>query len=375
MRNQSVTKNRQHTPIPPLAQTIDQLIAQKVAVLFSASAALIGVTALPGDASTRRYYRVQLTGQGTPPSLMAMQLPAGSNLPISSEELAVFKDAPKELPFLNVHRFLHGIGVRVPKIYGHWESDGLLLLEDLGDTALWDRVQGLGESEAVAWYKKAIDELLRLQICGTENRDESCFAFQQRFDEKLYLWEFEHFIEWGLEKRPGAKVSTKAIATLRETFAAIARTLDRQPPCLNHRDYHSWNLMIHDEAVCVIDFQDALLAPAQYDLASLLNDRITDSVVTPAIEPQLVEYYRENFTQLSGRNISQQEFLDIYRLSAIQRDLKVVGRFYYLDLVKGKPGYMKFVPPTVRRLQRNLAQVAQTKQILPLLQEHFEAML
>jgi hypothetical protein len=36
---------------------------------------------------------------------------------------------------------------------------------------------------------------------------------------------------------------------------------------------------------------------------------------------------------------------------------------------------MKFVPPTVRRLQRNLAQVAQTEKILPLLREHFEAML
>ena len=73
--------------------------------------------------------------------------------------------------------------------------------------------------------------------------------------------------------------------------------------------------------------------------------------------------------------MSRQEFFEIYRLSAIQRDLKVVGRFYYLDLVKGKPGYMKFVPPTVRRLQRNLAQVAQTQPILPLLSEHFEAML
>jgi hypothetical protein len=53
----------------------------------------------------------------------------------------------------------------------------------------------------------------------------------------------------------------------------------------------------------------------------------------------------------------------------------VVGRFYYLAIVKGKPGYMKFVPPTVRRLQRNLAQVAETKTILPLLAEPFEAML
>jgi len=358
-----------------LAASIDQLIAEKVGSLFDRNAAVTGVIALPGDASTRRYYRVHLNGPGTPPTLMAMQLPAGSGLPISSEELAVFTDAPTELPFLNVHRFLDRVGVRVPKIYGHWQYDGLLLLEDLGDVALWDRVQGLSETEVVGWYKKAIDELLRLQIAGTEHRDDSCIAFQQRFDEKLYVWEFEHFIEWGLEKRPGAKISTATLATLRETFAAIAQTLDRQPPCLNHRDYHSWNLMIHNEAVCVIDFQDALLAPAQYDLASLLNDRITDAVVQPHIEPQLLEYYRERAIELSGRAISRQEFLDIYRLSAIQRDLKVVGRFYYLDLVKGKPGYMKFVPPTVRRLQRNLAQVAQTEKILPLLREHFEAML
>lgn len=360
---------------PPLARPIDQLIAQKVGLLFGPDAAVTGITALPGDASARRYYRVRLNGSGTPASLMAMQLPAGSGLPISSDELAVFKETLKELPFLNVQRFLHRVGVRVPKIYGDWEADGIVFLEDLGDTALWDRVQGLSEIEVIAWYKKAIDELLRLQIAGTENRDDACVAFQQRFDEKLYVWEFEHFIEWGLEKRPGARLTTKTVAALRETFTAIAQTLDRQPSCLNHRDYHSWNLMIHNGAICVIDFQDALLAPAQYDLASLLNDRITDTVVQPHVEHQLVEYYLDKTIEVSGRGLSRQEFFEIYRLSAIQRDLKVVGRFYYLDLVKGKPGYMKFVPPTVRRLRRNLAQVAQTQPILALLSEQFEAML
>lgn len=358
-----------------MAQSIAPLIAEKLGALFGANVNATSITALPGDASSRRYYRVLLSGAGAPGSLMAMQLPAGSGLPISSDELAIFKEGPKELPFLNVHSFLERIGVRVPKIYGHWEADGLLLLQDLGDMALWDRVQGLAQAEVIAWYRKAIDELLRLQIAGTKGRDDSCLAFQQRFDAKLYNWEFDHFIEWGLEKRPGAKVSSQLTATLRQTFSAIADTLDRQPACLNHRDYHSWNLMIHDQAVWVIDFQDALLAPAQYDLASLLNDRITDSVVQPPIEQQLVEYYFDQSHELPGRTGSRDEFIDIYRLSAIQRDLKVVGRFYYLDVVKGKPGYMKFVPPTVRRLQRNLAQAAQTAKILPLLSDHFEAML
>jgi hypothetical protein len=150
--------------------------------------------------------------------------------------------------------------------------------------------------------------------------------------------------------------------------------LERCSNCLSHRDYHSWNLMICDGAVRVIDFQDALLAPPQYDLASLLNDRITDSVVRPHLEERLVHYYIDKSSKLDGRAIDVNEFLEIYRLSAIQRDLKVVGRFYYLDIVKGKPGYRKFIAPTARRLLRNFIQTEQTKAILPLLQEHFEAM-
>lgn len=350
------------------------LITDKIRIAFGADAALTSLQPLAGDASSRRYYRAHLSGGGAPASIIVMELPAGSPLPLSSEELAIFKEGPRELPFLNLHRFLSRIGVNVPKIYGQWEKEGVLLLQDLGDTALWDQVQGLPENEVIAWYRKAVDELLTLQIRGTEQRDDTCIAFQQRFDFKLYMWEFEHFIEWGLEKRPGAKIGAAAVAELRKSFAAIAEILQSQTPCLNHRDYHSWNLMVHDGAVRVIDFQDALLAPPQYDLASLLNDRITDRVIQPHIEDQLVRYYLDKRGELEGRMAGAEEFFEIYRLSAIQRDLKVVGRFYYLDLVKGKPGYLKFIPPTARRLQRNLAKVTQTKSILTLLRDEFEAM-
>jgi N-acetylmuramate 1-kinase len=353
---------------------IESLVAEKIQLLFGGERKLTTLTALAGDASSRRYYRAWLSDD-TPASMVVMELPEGSVLPLSSDELAVFKQAPKELPFLNLHRFLSGVGVNVPKVYGHWETEGILLLEDLGDTALWDQVQGLSDAEVLVWYQKAIDELLNLQIRGTSNPDPSCIAFQQRFDQKLYLWEFEHFIEWGLEKRPGARASAALIADLRKLFGTIAAILDRQTACLNHRDYHSWNLMIHENAVRVIDFQDALLAPPQYDLASLLNDRITDSIVGPQIEKELVDYYLKQRHALTGKAVDNQEFLEIYLLSAIQRDLKVIGRFYYLDLVKHKPGYMKFIPPTVRRLRRNLAKSPQTKTILPALLEHFEAML
>jgi aminoglycoside/choline kinase family phosphotransferase len=98
-------------------------------------------------------------------------------------------------------------------------------------------------------------------------------------------------------------------------------------------------------------------------------------VINPKLETQLISYFFERKCELEKRRANFAEFQEIYRLSAIQRDLKVVGRFYYLDIVKDKPTYLKFVPPTARRLLRNLEQVAHTKQILPLLRAHLEAML
>ncbi len=357
-----------------MSKNFDQTLGEKIRAIFGANAAIVSIIPLAGDASSRRYFRAALAGPTSPSSLIVMALPAETALPLSSEELAVFKEPLKELPFLNLHRFLNGIGARVPKLYGHWESEGILILEDLGNVALWDKVQGLAAKDVVAWYQKAIDELLLIQINGTQARDDDCIAFQQRFDFRLYMWEFEHFLEYGLEKRPGTAAKRTSTDELRSVFAGIARRLADEPPCLNHRDYHSWNLMVHDGAVAVIDFQDALMAPPQYDLASLLNDRVTDTVILPQLEETLVRYYMDRRAARTGAALDNDEFRENYLLSTIQRDLKVVGRFYYLDIVKGKPGYKKFIPATVRRLKRNLARLPQTQRIIPILAEHYEEM-
>ena len=297
---------------------LEDISAQKLRTVFGKETVILSLAALAGDASSRRYYRAKLAGPATPSSVIIMELPSGSVLPLSSEELAIFKKPLDELPFLNVHRFLTRIGVRVPRLYDQSMDEGLLFLEDLGDLALWDRVQGLPPSEVLAWYQKAIDELLVLQIRGTKERDESCIAFQQRFDFRLYMWEFDHFLEFGLEKRPGNKHQSNFKEELRRVFVEIAQRLDSLSPCLSHRDYHSWNLMIHDEAVAVIDFQDALLAPPQYDLASLLNDRITDSVIQPDLEEKLVDYYVKKRTRY-GKGT--------YRPRRIYRDVFALRRF------------------------------------------------
>ena len=352
---------------------LEKLVAEKIRAAFGDRTRLFAVTPLAGDASSRRYYRAQLEGTRAPRSVIVMEL-AGSSLPLSSEELAIFKEPPKELPFLNLHHFLKRVGVRIPALYGHWVEEGMLLLEDLGDRCLWDLVQSLSPAEILKWYEKAIDQLLLIQVCGTKARDDSCIAFKQRFDFRLYMWEFDHFIEYGMEKRPGGKLSAEEKKQLVDNFKDISCRLENQSPCLNHRDYHSWNLMVTNGEIAVIDFQDALLAPPQYDLASLLNDRETDRIIQPDMEDHLIRYYLHKRDEMGEERVNRDAFLEIYILSVLQRDFKVVGRFHYLDVVKGKPGYKQYLPPTLRRLKRNLLRLPHLEKLVPILASHFEEM-
>jgi aminoglycoside/choline kinase family phosphotransferase len=324
---------------------------------------------LAGDASTRQYVRLWLDGPGAPPTAVAMVL-ADRGIALSSEELAVFSGAPRELPYLNVHRFFTRVGVSIPTLYADASGDGLLLLEDIGETPLWDAVQGQAPDRIEQLYAAAIDQLLLIQIEGTRQRDANCIAFQQSFDERLFMWEFEHFIEYGIERRLGTLLPERDANVLRRHFATIARRLDRQPRYLNHRDFHSWNLFVQDGKVRVIDFQDALLAPAPYDLATLLGDRDTPLVVRPAIEAALLEYYQRRWHELGGPALEAGEFCEVYFLCALQKALKVVGRFYFIELVKRKPGYLRYIPSTVRQIQRILPRFPELGEMCATLQRY-----
>jgi aminoglycoside/choline kinase family phosphotransferase len=270
-----------------------------------------------------------------------------------------------------VHRFLAGLGCPVPEVYVDAATDGLVLLEDIGDLALRDAVEGSAAPEVERLYQLAIDELLRLQLEGTRRPSRDCIAFQQAFDERLYLWELEHFIEWGIEKRLG-ELPAPAAAKLRQSFTALARRLDAQPRYLNHRDYHSWNLFVQDGHIRVIDFQDALLAAAPYDLATLCGDRDTPSVVSPALEGRLLDYYRRGWQERGGPAWEPAELDEVYRLCALQKALKVVGRFHYLHLVKGKAGYLRYLPPTVAQVRRLLAGLPQWSSIDEVLAPYYD---
>jgi aminoglycoside/choline kinase family phosphotransferase len=346
-----------------------QAIDAAVITLWGKGASITQVIPLTGDASSRSYARLHL--RGTAPATTVVMILAGSALPLSSDELAVFKEPLTELPYLNVHRFLQPLGVQVPDTYHDGSKNGFLLLEDIGDVPLREAAQGQSATDIERLYRKAIDQLVLLQVEGTKHRNDTCIAFQQAFDHQLFMWEFEHFIEWGLEKREGKPLSPTEGKELRTMFNEIATRLDTAPRFLNHRDYHSWNLFVQNDEIRVIDFQDALLAPATYDLETLLNDRDTPVVITPARERALVDYYYNAWHERGGVPLSPEQLWEEYSLCLLQKASKVVGRFYYLELEKKKTGYSRYIPPTLATIRRVVARLPQYRRLQEIITTHF----
>jgi hypothetical protein len=316
-----------------------EALARAVRAAFGGDATVLAAHPLTGDASTRRYVRLRLSGSRAPATAIAMLLGEGRFAP-GSDEIGGGV-VIEELPFANVGRWFSGRGFAVPTLHHDAaQADGLLLLEDIGDTTLWAAASS-NPSRAQALFEAAVDLLVSIQAAAARAPDPACYAFRRRFDGVLARWELEHFVEHGIETRHGRSLPPGERATLLAALDPIAAPFDDAAPDLCHRDFMAWNLHVQDGRLRIIDFQDALLGPGTYDLAALLTDRSTGDVVTPSLEAELIERFRR------ARAAAGLPAVDVelrYRQCALHRALKVIGRFYFLERVKQKPGYLAYLP-------------------------------
>ena len=173
---------------------------------------------LGGHASLRIYWRISLpeSMSATPPrgesSLLAMVLPEDRTPGESEEGMSSNGEEPDELPFVNVQRYLDGIGVDVPAIDYEDMELGVLLLEDLGDETLEDAVRQIvtdldalpekREQQVEDLYRDIVDVLVDFQEAVLRSKAdedfgnaEDCIAFKREFDEELPRWELDHYTE------------------------------------------------------------------------------------------------------------------------------------------------------------------------------------
>lgn len=329
---------------------LDARLAAAVAEAFGPGAVLRASERLHGDASSRTYVRLALGGDAAPATVVAMLLPDAAP---PSDELGDGRPTPT-LPFVDVGRYLARHGLPVPAIHLDASSRGLLLVEDVGDTTLWRAVE-TGTRPAAAWFADAVDLLVHLQAVGATDPDPACCAFGRRFDGALARAELAHFVDHGIETRRGRPLDARTRAEIVAALDPLAAPFETGPTVLAHRDYMAWNLHVRGDGLVMIDFQDALLAPDAFDLAQLLTDRTTITRLARADRDALVGRF-EAARDAAGLPTSP-GLRDRLETCALQHALKVIGRFHYLEVVLGKPGYLAYLPSVYAVARESLGRV------------------
>lgn len=301
------------------------------------------ITRIPGDASTRRYYRVNSGGT----SLILMKMEA-------------FSDQGTSLPFIAVQKHLATAGVDVPAILDMDSSQGFILLEDLGDVTLLRRLQGVSSADVERHlYERVIDSLVDLQIhASPARRPSSIEAYKMRFDRDKLMWEVNfciaHFYEGYLKRT----IRAADREVMDEGFGSICSILDAEPTVFTHRDFHSRNIMASEEdRLTMIDFQDARLGPPQYDLASLLKDSYYQ--LEEVQVERLIDYYIARYEAMSGSKLDRARFRHVFDLMSVQRNFKAIGSFASFLVKRGDPGYLKYIGNTFENIRRALLKYPQ----------------
>jgi len=313
---------------------------------------------LQGDASTRIFERLTLNSETTV-LMNAPRRPDGPPVRDGKPYSAIAHLAEDILPYVVLSAGLREQRLSAPEILHADLDHGLIVMEDLGDERI---VGGDPPVPIEARYATAVDLLASLH--GRDLPKSLPVAPDldyrlPRYDGDAFLIEAELLLDWYL-----VSAGAPPAPAVRETFVALWREALAQaieaPPTWVLRDYHSPNLLwLADRddiaRIGVLDFQDALIGPAAYDVASLLQDARVD--VPETMEVALLSQY-VRARHRNDKEFDTASFTRLYATLAAQRATKILGIFARLDRRDGKPQYLRHMPRLWNYLQRSLAHPA-----------------
>ena len=335
---------------------------------------------LQGDASTRSYARVRIDREpstseeaaGRPAwagrSALIMDMPRMGDGPVIRDDKtysAIAHLAEDAGPFVAIAANLREAGLAAPAIYAFNRADGLALIADLGDMT-FAAALAAGLDQGMLW-NAALDVLIHLHGIRppeaiTDTRFGGLAHEMPRYDEDVLAAEVDLLCDWYWPLKTGAAMPKGE----RDTFHALWRDLidevawragDTTKQHWVLRDFHSPNLIWREgraglERVGIIDFQDAQIGHAAYDLVSLAEDARLD--VPKALRDQLIERY----CAAVFKDTTSDEAVQFRRVAAIlgaQRNTKILGIFARLAMRDGKERYLAHIPRIKRYLGWDLA--------------------
>ena len=291
--------------------------------------------AVAGDASFRRYFRLQADG-----------------------ESRILMDAPPPgedvRPFIDIAQRLRSAGLHAPEIVHANRQKGYLLLEDLGD----DLYRGL-------LNERNADDLFPGLFYVLKNMALTVDASHlPGFDRKMLRTEMDLFPDWYLGHHRKTMPRGQFNAIWNEFCEHINHSALDQPQCFVHRDFHSCNLLkTGSHSIGIIDFQDAVNGPISYDLVSLIWDRYINW------PREQLEEWMEEFRLNLELDIGPGQWRRYCDLMGLQRNIKIVGifaRLYYRD---GKCGYIEMIPRFYAYVTSTLRRYPEFSELLDILEQ------
>jgi aminoglycoside/choline kinase family phosphotransferase len=298
------------------------------------------VAAASADASARSYWRVS----GANGSSVVMDAPPGSG----------DIDA-----WLEVDARLRGAGLGAPEVLAEDRAQGFLLLSDLGTRPY---LSELSDATADALYADALDALLVMQT-RIDPRG------LPPFDEPFVVRELELLPTWFLQRHLGVSIECDEWDVIEVAFRLLVDNAQRQPQTFMHRDYHSRNLMrVPEHNPGIVDFQDAVLGPITYDVASLLRDCYIEW--DDARVRGWAESHRQRLLDAGALDprIDNARWQRWFDLMGLQRHLKVLGIFCRLWYRDGKRGYLADLPRVWRYVRGIASAYPELRDFLALLE-------
>ena len=297
-----------------------------------------------GDASARSYETVTVADKAQRILMNSPRLVLGPPVRDGKPYAEIAHTAQTVTAFVAIARMLREGGVAVPEVLEQDLERGFLLIENLGTGSFLDRAGRPVEER----YRAAGELLAAMHAKSWPDTVEAAPGFVHRippFDRDAMMIEVELLLDWYVPAIFGNPASPELRAAFRTAWHAVFDFLEDKERGFVHRDFQSPNIIWradrkgHDR-LGIVDFQDGLIGPAAYDVASIaLDARVT---ISAELEGTVIDAYIAAREKLAP--FDRNRFDEAYAILAAQRNSKILGIFVRLDRRDGKPDYLRHLP-------------------------------
>lgn len=236
-------------------------------------------------------------------------------------------------------KYLRSNDVQVPDVMALNHEKGFLIVQDFGDLLLQDLI---GKNEDDFLYKEALSSLIKIQSCKPEPNlshinIENLIAQMHLFEE----WFLNALLR--IDFRNQYNLISKGIKH-------IADECSKQTRKVCHFDYEFRNLMLlSNEAIGVLDFQDLCVGPYGIDLVAIIKD-----IDNPLSKKKSIEYSEfflaESHKVKNLREINIETLLRDIDYAGFQRQFRILGTLSRLHLRDKKSFRLQDLPQTLEYL-------------------------